>query len=254
MNAGVRLSAVQKAKALLPPEIQRAEDDAAEILLTAYTGKFGRTDAGTAAGLLLAALIDNSRASSNSNSANIVLKSTKPADLPDYKAAAQTVADILRALASTDADHAAAVAAYQASAAAAIAAGQPKPKRGPDAAPAVKGSELSYWTSPAHLIPAAVGYLFDPEFDGTEPAEFAATLASFDPAANITAKVTTRRGKGTSVSDVDLPAAWMDRSNAARATTARAATLKAYASGAKPKRAKAAEVEQAAAAIAGLFK
>lgn len=94
LNAGVRLSAVQKAKALLPPEIQRAEDDAAEILLTAYTGKFGRTDAGTAAGLLLAALIDNSRASSNSNSANIVLKSTKPADLPDYKAAAQTVADI----------------------------------------------------------------------------------------------------------------------------------------------------------------
>lgn len=142
--------------------------------------------------------------------------------IPDLTAVLDRLAAVLARLAAHDAAAVRDAAAKTAAAAAVATASSDVVEYSPDYGTAY-GRALDYWTTPAHLIPAALVVLNAPGDAGSD----AAALLGFNPSdTRVKASYTVTRGKGTSRRTVSVSAAWADRSNSPAATLARVETMR----------------------------
>lgn len=226
LNNGTALSAIQRNKAQLSPSMMSYVNAYQDALTAARPGeKWGKVNADTAAAMLAAAAVKPTDAATSSASAVKVLSAVK--DAPEFNAAhLAMLMDAVRLLAAGDAHKDAQAAAARAAALEGDALGAID-----TSAPVKYGNkgmkELSYWTSPAHLVPAWVYVCLhgdDCTADG-----LADCMRAFDPAAKIRYSYTKKSGKTSKRVGTSIQAAFGDTSNAKTATLARICGFNAFA-------------------------
>jgi len=226
LNNGTALSAIQRNKAQLSPSMMSYVNAYQDALTAARPGeKWGKVNADTAAAMLAAAAVKPTDAATSSASAVKVLSAVK--DAPEFNAAnLAMLMDAVRLLAAGDAHKDAHAAAARAAALEGDALGAID-----TSAPVKYGNkgtkELSYWTSPAHLVPAWVYVCLhgdDCTADG-----LADCMRAFDPAAKIRYSYTKKSGKTSKRVGTSIQAAFGDTSNAKTATLARICGFNAFA-------------------------
>lgn len=226
LNNGTALSAIQRNKAQLSPSMMSYVNAYQDALTAARPGeKWGKVNADTAAAMLAAAAVKPTDAATSSASAVKVLSAVK--DAPEFNAAHLVMLmDAVRLLAAGDAHKDAQAAAARAAALEGDALGAID-----TSAPVKYGNkgmkELSYWTSPAHLVPAWVYVCLhgdDCTADG-----LADCMRAFDPAAKIRYSYTKKSGKTSKRVGTSIQAAFGDTSNAKTATLARICGFNAFA-------------------------
>lgn len=256
INAGVKLSGVQSAKAKLSaPVMSLVNDTAAAMVSTRGAGaKWGKVNADTAAAMLTAAALNWQNASTSSAGAvKVLTAASTPVDgaLQRIKAAVAVLMGVIVKFAAEDAETDAAFIKAKADA---LAAGIPT-----DGA-AVKygnkgGRESLYWASPAHLVPLFI-YILRQET--TPSVEAAALLArSFDPNGKGAARYVVPRGKGRETKTAKRADAWASAKNDKATTLARIYTFAAYAEKAEAEAEAvevSADVAETAAVIAAAMK
>lgn len=226
LNNGTALSAIQRNKAQLSPSMMSYVNAYQDALTAARPGeKWGKVNADTAAAMLAAAAVKPTDAATSSASAVKVLSAVK--DAPEFNAAHLAVLmDAVRLLAAGDAHKDAQAAAARAAALEGDALGAID-----TSAPVKYGNkgvkELSYWTSPAHLVPAWVYVCLHGE-DCTADG-LADCMRAFDPAAKIRYSYTKKSGKTSKRVGTSIQAAFGDTSNAKTATLARICGFNAFA-------------------------
>lgn len=226
LNNGTALSAIQRNKAQLSPSMMSYVNAYQDALTAARPGeKWGKVNADTAAAMLAAAAVKPTDAATSSASAVKVLSAVK--DAPEFNAAhLAMLMDAVRLLAAGDAHKDAQAAAARAAALEGDALGAID-----TSAPVKYGNkgvkELSYWTSPAHLVPAWVYvYLHGEECTAEGLAD---CMRAFDPAAKIRYSYTKKSGKTSKRVGTSIQAAFGDTSNAKTATLARICGFNAFA-------------------------
>lgn len=218
LNNGTALSAIQRNKAQLSPSMMSYVNAYQNALTAARPGeKWGKVNADTAAAMLAAAAVKPTDAATSSASAVKVLSAVK--DAPEFNAAhLAMLMDAVRLLAAGDAHKDAQAAAARAAALEGDALGAID-----TSAPVKYGNkgvkELSYWTSPAHLVPAWVYVCLHGEDCTAEG--LADCMRAFDPAAKIRYSYTKKSGKTSKRVGTSIQAAFGDTSNAKTATLAR---------------------------------
>lgn len=226
LNNGTALSAIQRNKAQLSPSMMSYVNAYQDALTAARPGeKWGKVNADTAAAMLAAAAVKPTDAATSSASAVKVLSAVK--DAPAFNAAnLAMLMDAVRLLAAGDAHKDAQAAAARAAALEGDALGAID-----TSAPVKYGNkgmkELSYWTSPAHLVPAWVYVCLhgdDCTADGLSDC-----MRAFDPAAKIRYSYTKKSGKTSKRVGTSIQAAFGDTSNAKTATLARICGFNAFA-------------------------
>lgn len=226
LNNGTALSAIQRNKAQLSPSMMSYVNAYQDALTAARPGeKWGKVNADTAAAMLAAAAVKPTDAATSSASAVKVLSAVK--DAPEFNAAhLAMLMDAVRLLAAGDAHKDAQAAAARAAALEGDALGAID-----TSAPVKYGNkgmkELSYWSSPAHLVPAWVYVCLhgdDCTADG-----LADCMRAFDPAAKIRYSYTKKSGKTSKRVGTSIQAAFGDTSNAKTATLARICGFNAFA-------------------------
>ena len=226
LNNGTALSAIQRNKAQLSPSMMSYVNAYQDALTAARPGeKWGKVNADTAAAMLAAAAVKPTDAATSSASAVKVLSAVK--DAPEFNAAnLAMLMDAVRLLAAGDAHKDAQAAAARAAALEGDALGAID-----TSAPVKYGNDgtkaLSYWTSPAHLVPAWVYVCLhgdDCTADG-----LADCMRAFDPAAKIRYSYTKKSGKTSKRVGTSIQAAFGDTSNAKTATLARICGFNAFA-------------------------
>lgn len=226
LNNGTALSAIQRNKAQLSPSMMSYVNAYQDALTAARPGeKWGKVNADTAAAMLAAAAVKPTDAATSSASAVKVLSAVK--DAPEFNAAhLAMLMDAVRLLAAGDAHKDAQAAAARAAALEGDALGAID-----TSAPVKYGNkgmkELSYWTSPAHLVPAWVYVCLHGE-DCTADG-LADCMRAFDPAAKIRYSYTKKSGKTSKRVGTSIQAAFGDTSNAKTATLARICGFNAFA-------------------------
>lgn len=226
LNNGTALSAIQRNKAQLSPSMMSYVNAYQDALTAARPGeKWGKVNADTAAAMLAAAAVKPTDAATSSASAVKVLSAVK--DAPEFNAAhLAMLMDTVRLLAAGDAHKDAQAAAARAAALEGDALGAID-----TSAPVKYGNkgmkELSYWTSPAHLVPAWVYVCLHGE-DCTAD-DLADCMRAFDPAAKIRYSYTKKSGKSSKRVGTSIQAAFGDTSNAKTATLARICGFNAFA-------------------------
>ena len=175
--------------------------------------------------MLAAAAVKPTDAATSSASAVKVLSAVK--DAPEFNAAhLAMLMDAVRLLAAGDAHKDAQAAAARAAALEGDALGAID-----TSAPVKYGNkgmkELSYWTSPAHLVPAWVYVCLHGEDCTAEG--LADCMRAFDPAAKIRYSYTKKSGKTSKRVGTSIQAAFGDTSNAKTATLARICGFNAFA-------------------------
>lgn len=256
LNAGVKLSGVQAAKAEYSAATQEALNGLRERM-EAQRGaatKWGKANPDTASSMLLAAVLNPAKASSASATARLVLKECQQPGI-DALTACQTALKVIARLEASDKAVAAAIAKEEAAAAAAEAAGEVYiPGEGASFGP--DGPDGAYWASPARLIPLAL--LCQQAQKGVSAEDMPALvtrLANVCRSINRHAKgkisiTRPSRGKAPAKKEaVTVCDIWSDTSNAHKATSARFQHLRSfYADMAKAEQAKAAQPAQNASA------
>lgn len=226
LNNGTALSAIQRNKAQLSPSMMSYVNAYQDALTAARPGeKWGKVNADTAAAMLAAAAVKPTDAATSSASAVKVLSAVK--DAPEFNAAhLAMLMDAVRLLAAGDAHKDAQAAAARAAALEGDALGAID-----TSAPVKYGNkgvkELSYWTSPAHLVPAWVYVCLHGEDCTAEG--LADCMRAFDPAAKIRYSYTKKSGKTSKRVGTSIQAAFGDTSNAKTATLARICGFNAFA-------------------------
>lgn len=226
LNNGTALSAIQRNKAQLSPSMMSYVNAYQDALTAARPGeKWGKVNADTAAAMLAAAAVKPTDAATSSASAVKVLSAVK--DAPEFNAAhVSMLMDAVRLLAAGDAHKDAQAAAARAAALEGDALGAID-----TSAPVKYGNkgmkELSYWTSPAHLVPAWVYVCLHGEDCTAEG--LADCMRAFDPAAKIRYSYTKKSGKTSKRVGTSIQAAFGDTSNAKTATLARICGFNAFA-------------------------
>ena len=226
LNNGTALSAIQRNKAQLSPSMMAYVNAYQNALTAARPGeKWGKVNADTAAAMLAAAAVKPTDAATSSASAVKVLSAVK--DAPEFNAAhLAMLMDAVRLLAAGDAHKDAQAAAARAAALEGDALGAID-----TSAPVKYGNkgvkELSYWTSPAHLVPAWVYVCLHGEDCTAEG--LADCMRAFDPAAKIRYSYTKKSGKTSKRVGTSIQAAFGDTSNAKTATLARICGFNAFA-------------------------
>lgn len=226
LNNGTALSAIQRNKAQLSPSMMSYVNAYQNALTAARPGeKWGKVNADTAAAMLAAAAVKPTDAATSSASAVKVLSAAK--DAPEFNAAhLAMLMDAVRLLAAGDAHKDAQAAAARAAALEGDALGAID-----TSAPVKYGNkgvkELSYWTSPAHLVPAWVYVCLHGEDCTAEG--LADCMRAFDPAAKIRYSYTKKSGKTSKRVGTSIQAAFGDTSNAKTATLARICGFNAFA-------------------------
>lgn len=226
LNNGTALSAIQRNKAQLSPSMMSYVNAYQDALTAARPGeKWGKVNADTAAAMLAAAAVKPTDAATSSASAVKVLSAVK--DAPEFNAAhLAMLMDAVRLLAAGDAHKDA-----QAAAARAAALEGDALSAIDTSAPVKYGNkgmkELSYWTSPAHLVPAWVYVCLHGEDCTAEG--LADCMRAFDPAAKIRYSYTKKSGKTSKRVGTSIQAAFGDTSNAKTATLARICGFNAFA-------------------------
>lgn len=226
LNNGTALSAIQRNKAQLSPSMMGYVNAYQDALTAARPGeKWGKVNADTAAAMLAAAAVKPTDAATSSASAVKVLSAVK--DAPEFNAAhLAMLMDAVRLLAAGDAHKDAQAAAARAAALEGDALGAID-----TSAPVKYGNkgmkELSYWTSPAHLVPAWVYVCLHGEDCTAEG--LADCMRAFDPAAKIRYSYTKKSGKTSKRVGTSIQAAFGDTSNAKTATLARICGFNAFA-------------------------
>lgn len=226
LNNGTALSAIQRNKAQLSPSMMSYVNAYQDALTAARPGeKWGKVNADTAAAMLAAAAVKPTDAATSSASAVKVLSAVK--DAPAFNAAnLAMLMDAVRLLAAGDAHKDAQAAAARAAALEGDALGAID-----TSAPVKYGNkgmkELSYWTSPAHLVPAWVYVCLHGEDCTAEG--LADCMRAFDPAAKIRYSYTKKSGKTSKRVGTSIQAAFGDTSNAKTATLARICGFNAFA-------------------------
>lgn len=226
LNNGTALSAIQRNKAQLSPSMMSYVNAYQDALTAARPGeKWGKVNADTAAAMLAAAAVKPTDAATSSASAVKVLSAVK--DAPEFNAAhLAMLMDAVRLLAAGDAHKDAQAAAARAAALEGDALGAVD-----TSAPVKYGNkgmkELSYWTSPAHLVPAWVYVCLHGEDCTAEG--LADCMRAFDPAAKIRYSYTKKSGKTSKRVGTSIQAAFGDTSNAKTATLARICGFNAFA-------------------------
>lgn len=226
LNNGTALSAIQRNKAQLSPSMMSYVNAYQDALTAARPGeKWGKVNADTAAAMLAAAAVKPTDAATSSASAVKVLSAVK--DAPEFNAAnLAMLMDAVRLLAAGDAHKDAQAAAARAAALEGDALGAID-----TSAPVKYGNkgvkELSYWTSPAHLVPAWVYVCLHGEDCTAEG--LADCMRAFDPAAKIRYSYTKKSGKISKRVGTSIQAAFGDTSNAKTATLARICGFNAFA-------------------------
>lgn len=228
INAGVKLSGVQSAKAKLSaPVMSLVNDIAAAMVSTRGAGaKWGKVNADTAAAMLTAAALNWQNASTSSAGAvKVLTAAAAPVDAAAQriKSAVSVLMGVIVKFAAEDAETDAAFIKAKADA---LAAGIPT-----DGA-AVKygnkgGKEGLYWSSPAHMVPLFI-YILRQET--TPSVEDAARLArNFDPNGKGAARYIVPRGKGRETKTAKRSDVWASAKNDKTTTLARICTFAAYA-------------------------
>lgn len=226
LNNGTALSAIQRNKAQLSPSMMSYVNAYQDALTAARPGeKWGKVNADTAAAMLAAAAVKPTDAATSSASAVKVLSAVK--DAPEFNAAHLVMLmDAVRLLAAGDAHKDAQAAAARAAALEGDALGAID-----TSAPVKYGNkgvkELSYWTSPAHLVPAWVYVCLHGEDCTAEG--LADCMRAFNPAAKIRYSYTKKSGKTSKRVGTSIQAAFGDTSNAKTATLARICGFNAFA-------------------------
>ena len=226
LNNGTALSAIQRNKAQLSPSMMSYVNAYQDALTAARPGeKWGKVNADTAAAMLAAAAVKPTDAATSSASAVKVLSAVK--DAPEFNAAnLAMLMDAVRLLAAGDAHKDAQAAAARAAALEGDALGAID-----TSAPVKYGNkgvkELSYWTSPAHLVPAWVYVCLHGEDCTAEG--LADCMRAFDPAAKIRYSYTKKSGKISKRVGTSIQAAFGDTSNAKTVTLARICGFNAFA-------------------------
>ena len=226
LNNGTALSAIQRNKAQLSPSMMAYVNTYQNALTAARPGeKWGKVNADTAAAMLAAAAVKPTDAATSSASAVKVLSAVK--DAPEFNAAhLAMLMDAVRLLAAGDAHKDAQAAAARAAALEGDALGAID-----TSAPVKYGNkgvkELSYWTSPAHLVPAWVYVCLHGEDCTAEG--LADCMRAFDPAAKIRYSYTKKSGKTSKRVGTSIQAAFGDTSNAKTATLAKICGFNAFA-------------------------
>ena len=226
LNNGTALSAIQRNKAQLSTSMMSYVNAYQDALTAARPGeKWGKVNADTAAAMLAAAAVKPTDAATSSASAVKVLSAVK--DAPEFNAAhLAMLMDAVRLLAAGDAHKDAQAAAARAAALEGDALGAID-----TSAPVKYGNkgvkELSYWTSPAHLVPAWVYVCLHGEDCTAEG--LADCMRAFDPAAKIRYSYTKKSGKTSKRVGTSIQAAFGDTSNAKTATLARICGFNAFA-------------------------
>lgn len=256
LNAGVKLSGVQAAKAEYTEAVQEVLNGLRERM-EAQRGpatRWGKANPDTASSMLLAATLNPAKASSASATARLVLKECQQPGA-DALAACATALKVIARLEASDKATAALIAQEEARAAAADANGEVYiPGEGANFGP--DGPDGAYWASPARLVPLAL--LCQQAQKGVSVEDMPALVTRL---ANVCrtinrhtkAKVSITRpargkapAKKEAVSIVDI---WADTSNAHKATSARFQHLRAfYVDAVKAEQAKAAQPAQNASA------
>lgn len=226
LNNGTALSAIQRNKAQLSPSMMSYVNAYQDALTAARPGeKWGKVNADTAAAMLAAAAVKPTDAATSSASAVKVLSAVK--DAPEFNAAhLAMLMDAVRLLAAGDAHKDAQAAAARAAALEGDALGAID-----TSAPVKYGNkgvkELSYWTSPAHLVPAWVYVCLHGEDCTAEG--LSDCMRAFDPAAKIRYSYTKKSGKTSKRVGTSIQTAFGDTSNAKTATLARICGFNAFA-------------------------
>lgn len=226
LNNGTALSAIQRNKAQLSPSMMGYVNAYQDALTAARPGeKWGKVNADTAAAMLAAAAVKPTDAATSSASAVKVLSAVK--DAPEFNAShVSMLMDAVRLLAAGDAHKDAQAAAARAAALEGDALGAID-----TSAPVKYGNkgmkELSYWTSPAHLVPVWVYVCLHGEDCTAEG--LADCMRAFDPAAKIRYSYTKKSGKTSKRVGTSIQAAFGDTSNAKTATLARICGFNAFA-------------------------
>lgn len=235
LNAGVKLSGVQAAKAEYTTSVQEALNGLRERM-EAQRGaatRWGKANPDTASSMLLAAVLNPGKASSASATARLVLKECQQPGA-DALAACSTALKVLARLEASDKAISAAIAKEEAAAAAADAAGEVYiPGEGASFGP--DGPDGAYWASPARLVPLA---LLCQQAQKGVPAEdmpaLVTRLANTCRTINRHAKgkiSITRPARGKAPAKKEAVAVcdiWSDTSNAHKATSARFQHLRSY--------------------------